>query len=156
VLRFGRVRLSRPHSPRDSHAGKRPPPRRRGSAVPARRAAAGGRPAPWQPASPREGGTVTSGQLTYCRVGLRASKLLSASGGCFMSDFDPANFAAVEPAAFAAYGKSASKDQLEARLAGEHRKAILDEIFDRFPKQFRADRAGATNAVIHWTVTGGG
>jgi putative sterol carrier protein len=73
-----------------------------------------------------------------------------------MTDFDPANFAAVEPAKFAAYVKSASKDQLEALLSGEHRKAILDEIFARFPKQFRADRAGATNAVIHWTVTGGG
>jgi putative sterol carrier protein len=72
-----------------------------------------------------------------------------------MSDFDPANFAAAEPAAFAAYVKSASKEQLEGLLAGEHRKAILDEIFSRFTKQFRVDRAGATNAVIHWTVAGG-
>ena len=72
-----------------------------------------------------------------------------------MTDFDPANFSAVDPAQFGAYVKSAKKDDLEALLAGEHRKAILDEIFNRFPKQFRADRAGSTNAVIHWTVTGG-
>ena len=72
-----------------------------------------------------------------------------------MSDFDPANFASADPAQFASYVKSASKSDLDAMLEGPHRKAILDEIFGRFPKQFRADRAGSTNAVIHWTVTGG-
>ena len=39
-------------------------------------------------------------------------------------------------------------------MASEHRGKILDEIFGRFPSQFRADRAGSTNAVIHWNITG--
>ena len=71
-----------------------------------------------------------------------------------MTEFDPAGFASVDPAQFAAMVKSASKDQLEAVMASEHRGKILDEIFSRFPSQFQADRAGSTNAVIHWNITG--
>jgi putative sterol carrier protein len=71
-----------------------------------------------------------------------------------VTDFDPSTFSSVEPEQFAAMVKSASKEQLEAVLAGEQRGKILDEIFSRFPQQFRADRAGATNAVIHWNITG--
>ena len=71
-----------------------------------------------------------------------------------MTDFDPSTFSSVEPDQFAAMVKSASKDQLEAVLASDQRGKILDEIFSRFPKQFRADRAGGTNAVIHWNITG--
>jgi putative sterol carrier protein len=71
-----------------------------------------------------------------------------------VTEFDPSTFASVEPEEFAAMVKSASKDQLEAAMAGEHRAKILDEIFSRFPRQFRADRAGSTNAVIHWNIGG--
>ena len=39
-------------------------------------------------------------------------------------------------------------------MAGDDRAKILDEIFSRFPSQFRADRAGNTNAVIHWNISG--
>jgi putative sterol carrier protein len=71
-----------------------------------------------------------------------------------VTESDPAGFASVDPAQFASKVKSASKDQLEAVMASEHRGKILDEIFSRFPSQFRADRAGSTNAVIHWIITG--
>jgi alkyl sulfatase BDS1-like metallo-beta-lactamase superfamily hydrolase len=71
-----------------------------------------------------------------------------------MTSIDPASFAAMGPAEFSKYVKSASKGDLEALLASEHRKAILDSIFGRFPTQFRPDRAGNTNAVIHWVVSG--
>ena len=71
-----------------------------------------------------------------------------------MSDIDPADFSSVDPAKFASMVKSASKEQLEALLAGDGRGKILDEIFGRFPAQFRADRAGSTIAVIHWNITG--
>jgi putative sterol carrier protein len=71
-----------------------------------------------------------------------------------VTEFDPNTFSSVEPEQFAAMVKSASKDQLEAVMAGEQRGKILDEIFSRFPKQFRADRAGSTNAVIHWNIGG--
>ena len=71
-----------------------------------------------------------------------------------MTEFDPADFSSVDPAEFTKMVKSASKDQLEAVLASDSRGKILDEIFARFPAQFRADRAGSTNAVIHWNITG--
>lgn len=71
-----------------------------------------------------------------------------------MTQFDPAGFASIDPEQFTSKVKSASKDQLEAVMASEHRGKILDEVFSRFPSQFRADRAGSTNAVIHWHITG--
>jgi hypothetical protein len=71
-----------------------------------------------------------------------------------MTEFDPAAFADVEPAQFASMVRSASKDQLAAMMSGEHREKILDSVFGRFPAQFRPDRAGSTNAVIHWHITG--
>ena len=37
----------------------------------------------------------------------------------------------------------------------DDRGKILDEVFNRMPTLFRADRAGATQAVIHWVITGG-
>ena len=67
-----------------------------------------------------------------------------------MSDFD----ASLEPAEFVAKVKSASKDELEAVMASDQRGKILDTVFNRFPGQFRADRAGSTNAVIHWNISG--
>jgi SCP-2 sterol transfer family len=69
-----------------------------------------------------------------------------------MPDFDPSNFAAVEPAQFAQIVKTASADQLKAALQGDQRTKILDAIFERMPTLFRPDRAGSTNAVIHWIV----
>ena len=69
-----------------------------------------------------------------------------------MSEFDPATFANVAPKEFAQLVKSTPNDQLKAAMQGEHRTAILDEIFARMPGLFRPDRAGSTNAVIHWIV----
>lgn len=71
-----------------------------------------------------------------------------------MPDLDPASFESLEPAQFTAMVKSASKDQLEAVITSDHRGKILGEVFSRFPNQFRADKAGSTNAVIHWNITG--
>jgi putative sterol carrier protein len=69
-----------------------------------------------------------------------------------MPDFDPASFSSVDPQQFHQLVKNAPADQLKAALQGEHRTAILDEVFGRMPATFRADRAGNTNAVIHWNV----
>ncbi|HEX6870152.1 MAG TPA: SCP2 sterol-binding domain-containing protein [Micromonosporaceae bacterium] len=71
-----------------------------------------------------------------------------------MTEFDPASLDTIGPAEFAGIVKSASKEQLEAVMSGDHRDKILDGIFSRFPGQFQADRAGGTNAVIHWHITG--
>jgi hypothetical protein len=67
---------------------------------------------------------------------------------------DLSEFASADPGQFAQLVKASSADDLKALMSSDLRGKVLDEIFSRFPGQFRADRAGATNAVIHWTVAG--
>ena len=67
---------------------------------------------------------------------------------------DLSDFSAVDPKQFAQMVKSASSSELTELMTGEQRAKVLDEIFGRFPAQFRADRAGSTSAVIHWNITG--
>jgi putative sterol carrier protein len=69
---------------------------------------------------------------------------------------DLSDFSAVDPKQFAQKVKSASSAELNELMSGDKRGKVLDEIFGRFPAQFRADRAGATSAVIHWNITGRG
>ncbi|WBB73535.1 SCP2 sterol-binding domain-containing protein [Micromonospora sp. WMMD1128] len=71
-----------------------------------------------------------------------------------MTDFDPATFANVGPKEFAQLVKSTPDDKIAEIMSGEMRGKILSEVFSRMPTLFRADRAGATNAVIHWNITG--
>jgi putative sterol carrier protein len=72
-----------------------------------------------------------------------------------MADIDLSNFDSIAPKDFAQIVKSASNDQLNAALAGDMRDKVLNEIFGRMPSLFRADRAGSTSAVIHWSVGDG-
>lgn len=75
-----------------------------------------------------------------------------------MTDLD-SDFGSLEPAEFAKLVKNTPDAQIAAALQGENRSKILDAIFARMPELFRADRAGATNAVIHWNIAdrpGGG
>jgi putative sterol carrier protein len=69
-----------------------------------------------------------------------------------MTDLD-SDFGSLEPAEFAKLVKSTPDAQLAATLQGENRGKILDAIFAKMPGLFRADRAGSTNAVIHWNIT---
>ncbi|MEU6203450.1 SCP2 sterol-binding domain-containing protein [Micromonospora musae] len=71
-----------------------------------------------------------------------------------MSDFDPANFANVGPKEFAQLVKSTPDDKIAQVMSGDLRGKVLGEVFHRMPSLFRADRAGSTNAVIHWDITG--
>lgn len=71
-----------------------------------------------------------------------------------MTDFDVAALKSIEPGEFHKLVKSTPDDRIAEVMAGEHRKEILDEIFSRFPALFRPDRAGSTDAVIHWVVGG--
>ncbi|WP_020522587.1 SCP2 sterol-binding domain-containing protein [Catelliglobosispora koreensis] len=71
-----------------------------------------------------------------------------------MAEFDLSKFENIDPAQFAQIVKSASDAQLNEVMSGDLRKKILDEVFGRMPSLFRPDRAGNTNAVIHWIVTG--
>ena len=73
-----------------------------------------------------------------------------------MSDLaDLGDFNNIDPKQFAGLVKSASDSQLAEIMNSPQRKTILDTIFSRFPELFRADRAGSTNAIIHWNITGG-
>ncbi len=72
-----------------------------------------------------------------------------------MAEIDLSDFASVEPKQFAQLVKSASHDDLAKAMSGDNRAKVLDAVFTRMPTLFRADRAGSTNAVIHWTVGDG-
>ncbi|MGI5246220.1 SCP2 sterol-binding domain-containing protein [Dactylosporangium sp. CA-139066] len=72
-----------------------------------------------------------------------------------MSDLaDLGDFNNIDPKQFAQLVKNAPDSQLAEIMNSPQRKTILDTIFARFPELFRADRAGSTNAIIHWNVTG--
>jgi putative sterol carrier protein len=70
-----------------------------------------------------------------------------------MTDFDPAAFASVEPKQFAQLVKSTPDAKIAEVMQSDLRGKILGEVFGRMPSLFRADRAGSTNAVIHWNIT---
>src|SRR5215213_5644788 len=71
-----------------------------------------------------------------------------------MADFDLSDFSSLDPAKFASLVKNASDAQLNEVLSGDLRTKVLDEIFRRMPGLFRPERAGNTEAVIHWIITG--
>jgi hypothetical protein len=71
-----------------------------------------------------------------------------------MTDFDLSDFSSVDPKQFAQIVRSAPDSQIKEVMASDRRGKILDEVFARMPSLFRPDRAGSTNAVIHWNVTG--
>ncbi|MEV6928391.1 SCP2 sterol-binding domain-containing protein [Dactylosporangium sp. NPDC051485] len=72
-----------------------------------------------------------------------------------MSDIDAlGDFNNIDPKQFAGLVKSAPDSRLAEIMNSPQRKTILDTIFTRFPELFRPDRAGATNAVIHWNING--
>jgi putative sterol carrier protein len=69
-----------------------------------------------------------------------------------VADIDLSNFASDDPKQFAHLVKGASTEQLTALMKSDQREKVLSEIFGRMPMLFRADRAGTTNAVVHWTI----
>ncbi len=71
-----------------------------------------------------------------------------------MPEFDLAEFTSLDPAGFAQLVKSASDAQIAEVMSGENRSKVLNEVFRRMPSLFRPERAGNTNAVIHWSITG--
>jgi putative sterol carrier protein len=72
-----------------------------------------------------------------------------------MTDFSPESLASIGPKEFTQLVKSTPDSKIAEVLGSEHRSKILDEVFNRMPTLFRADRAGSTQAVIHWVITGG-
>jgi len=72
-----------------------------------------------------------------------------------MTDIDPTTFATMDPAEFAATVKTLSDKEINELMGGEHRQAILDAIFDRFPTLFNPEKAQGADARVNWRITGG-
>jgi putative sterol carrier protein len=72
-----------------------------------------------------------------------------------MTDFNAESFASIGPKEFAALVKSTPDSKIAEVMGSDSRGKVLDEVFNRMPTLFRADRAGSTQAVVHWNITGG-
>ena len=72
-----------------------------------------------------------------------------------MTDFSPESLASIGPKEFAQLVKATPDSKVAEVMGGETRTKILDEVFNRMPSLFRAEKAGNTSAVIHWIITGG-
>jgi hypothetical protein len=72
-----------------------------------------------------------------------------------MTDFSPEALSAIGPKEFTQLVKSTPDSKITEVMGSERRTKILDEVFNRMPTLFRADRAGDTATVIHWIITGG-
>ena len=71
-----------------------------------------------------------------------------------MTDFNAESLSSIGPKEFAQLVKTTPDAQIAEVMSGDARTKILDEVFDRMPALFRAEKAGNTSAVIHWIVTG--
>ena len=72
-----------------------------------------------------------------------------------MTEFNAESLASIGPKEFAQVVKATPDSKIAEVMASDSRGKILDEVFNRMPTLFRADRAGSTQAVIHWIITGG-
>ena len=72
-----------------------------------------------------------------------------------MTDFSTESLNSIGPKEFAQLVKATPDSKIAEVMAGDSRGKILDEVFNRMPTLFRAEKAGATTAVIHWIITGG-
>jgi putative sterol carrier protein len=71
-----------------------------------------------------------------------------------MADLDSlGDWENIDPKQFAQLVKNTPDAELAEIMKSDQRTKILDSIFARFPELFRPDRAGSTNAILHWTIT---
>jgi putative sterol carrier protein len=68
---------------------------------------------------------------------------------------DPQTLHGLPSDEFVALVKNTSDKELAADFGGEHREALLDSVFARFPLQFRPEKAGDRSARIEFHITGG-
>lgn len=69
-----------------------------------------------------------------------------------MNDFDLSDLSSVDSARFAELVRTAPTEKMTAVMTGDQRGKVLEAIFTRMPTLFRPERAGTTNAVVHWNV----
>ena len=70
-------------------------------------------------------------------------------------DPDPSTFDTMSPQEFAKTVAQMSDKEVSEVMRGEHRGAILDAVFARFPELFRPDRAKGTSGTVQFRITGG-
>ncbi len=66
----------------------------------------------------------------------------------------PDELAATDPADLIDAVRATSDRDLKELMEGPNRSSIVASIFTRMPQLFRPERAGATTATTHWTLTG--
>lgn len=71
-----------------------------------------------------------------------------------MTEFNPESLSSIGPKEFAQLVKSTPDSKIAEVMASDSRTKILDEVFNRMPSLFRAEKAGDAQAVIHWIITG--
>ncbi|WIM96666.1 SCP2 sterol-binding domain-containing protein [Actinoplanes oblitus] len=71
-----------------------------------------------------------------------------------MTEFNLESLSSIGPKEFAQLVKSTPDSKISEIMASDSRGKILDEVFNRMPTLFRADKAGDAQAVIHWIITG--
>lgn len=69
-------------------------------------------------------------------------------------DLSKLDFASVSPEEFARIVKKLSTKEIKELAQGELRARVLSEVFGRMEKQFKAESAGSTQALIRWKITG--
>src|SRR3982750_1348333 len=72
-----------------------------------------------------------------------------------MTSFNPESLSSIGPKEFAQLVKTTPDSQIAEVMAGDARTKILDEVFNRMPTLFRADKAGTPPAPTPWTTRGG-
>lgn len=60
----------------------------------------------------------------------------------------------LDAAGVAAAVAKASREALAEGLRGDHREAVLDEVFRRMEEHFDADKAGDLKAIVEWRIGG--
>ncbi|BCJ43750.1 hypothetical protein GCM10010168_39410 [Actinoplanes ianthinogenes] len=71
-----------------------------------------------------------------------------------MTEFNLESLSSIGPKEFAQLVKSTPDSKIGEIMASDSRGKILDEVFNRMPTLFRAEKAGDAQAVIHWIITG--
>ncbi|GAA4595533.1 putative sterol carrier protein [Actinoplanes octamycinicus] len=71
-----------------------------------------------------------------------------------MTEFNLESLSSIGPKEFAQLVKSTPDSKISEIMASDSRGKILDEVFNRMPTLFRAEKAGDAQAVIHWIITG--
>lgn len=70
-------------------------------------------------------------------------------------ELDPSTFETMSPQEFARTVKEMSDREISEVMRGEHRVAVLDAVFARFPQVFRPERAAGLSSTTQFRVTGG-